>query len=293
MGDSLSPLYYLITSSLVNVGLDLLFVAVLGMGVIGVAVATVLSQLVSVILVFRKMIRTNDVYKLTVKALKIDRNLLRQVFALGMPAAIHGCVVSVSDLFLLRYVNSFGSAAMAGIGSAKKIDKFITIVADSLGLTVATFIGQNLGAWNFKRIKQGIRSCVALALGTVAVIGSVVYIFAPTFIKIFTSDSKAVAYGVDMIHAIVPLYAMQTFNSVFVNVSRGFGKAKFAMLCSIGGIVICRQAFLAIAMSFSHNVAFVYYSYPVGWGTAGLAELFYYLFYIRRVHIPRLMRGHR
>lgn len=148
VGDSNSPFYYLVISSVTNIVLDLVLVCGFGMGVSGVAIATVISQLVSVILVLTKMMRTSDVYRLVPKELHINKNLLLEVMSLGLPAAIQTCMIATSNLVVHRYLNSFGSAAMAGVGAAKKIDKYVGMIGQSLGLTTATFVSQNMGAGN-------------------------------------------------------------------------------------------------------------------------------------------------
>ena len=282
VGDSKNPFYFLVISSITNIVLDVLLVVVFPLGVAGAALATVGSQFVSVFLVFRKMLFTNDVYKLVLRDLHINKQLLLEVLDLGLPAAVQACLTSVSNLFVTRYINSFGSAAMAGIGAAKKIDRFAGMVAQSLGLATSTFVGQNVGAKKFGRAFSGIRVCLAVGFAYVAVVGSAIYFNAEPLTRVFTADADAIGYGVAMITTMIPLYFCQAFNQIIANAVRGFGKSRVVMVCSLSGMIVCRQIFLAITMSMNWSVYNIYYGYPLGWFFAALFVFIYYWFAIRR-----------
>lgn len=282
VGDSKNPLYFLVISSITNIVMDVLLVVVIPLGVAGAALATVASQFVSVVLVFRKMLKTNDVYKLILRDLHIDKQLLLEVLDLGLPSAVQACLTSVSNLFVTRYINSFGSAAMAGIGAAKKIDRFAGMVAQSLGLATSTFVGQNVGAKKIGRAFSGIRVCLAVGLGYVAVVGSVIFCNAEVLTRVFTSDAEAIGFGVAMITTMIPLYGFQAINQIIANAVRGFGKSRVVMVCSLSGMIVCRQIFLAITMSMNWSVYNIYYGYPLGWFFAALFVFIYYWFAIRR-----------
>ena len=178
VGDSRTPFVYLVASSCCNIVLDLLLVAAFGMGVEGAAVATVVSQLLSVGLVFRRMLCTRDVYRLELKDLKLHGAMLREILRLGLPAAIQSSLIGLSNLFIQRYINSFGSAAMAGMGAGKKIDRFVGMAAQCLGLAAATFVSQNVGARREDRAFRSIRTCCVLCTGYVLVVGGAVYALA-------------------------------------------------------------------------------------------------------------------
>ena len=297
VGDSKNPFLYLVISSVSNIFLDLLFVMVIPMGVAGAAFATILAQGLSVALVFRRLIKADDVYKLSLRDLKINKKILKEVIDLGLPSAIQSSLISLSNLFVLRYINGFGSSATAGIGAAKKIDKFAGIPAQSLGLSLAPFVSQNFGAGKTDRAVKGIRASVALAFGFIAAAGSVIYICAAFFVKLFIDEPDAVSYGVSMIRTMMPFYFFQALNQIFANATRGFGKSRVVMICSVSGMIVCRQIFLAITMSLDHNVKYVYYGYPVGWACAAIAVMVYYWLAIRRkmlgMHSERHSFWHR
>jgi len=285
VGDSGSPFYYLVISSITNIVLDLVLVCGLGMGVSGVAVATVISQLVSVILVLTKMLWTTDVYRLVPKELHMNKQLLMEIMSLGLPAAVQTCMIATSNLVVQRYLNSFGSAAMAGSGAAKKIDKYVGMIGQSLGLTMATFISQNMGAGKPERAFKGIRSVMALSLGYIVILGIPIYYNADFCVRIFTDEPEAVAYGALMIHTMMPFYYVQSMHQIFGNVVRGFGKSIVTMCTTIFGLIVCRQIFLAITMSMNYRIENVYLGYPVGWFCSAALAMGYYLITVRIPYI--------
>ena len=171
---------------------------------------------------------------------------------------------------------------MAGMGAGKRIDRFVGMVAQCLGLATATFVGQNVGAERLDRAFRGIRVVLLVCFGYVLVAGCIVYLLAEPLVHIFTNDENAIAFGVSMIHVMMPFYFCQALNQVFANAVRGFGKSFVVMICSISGMIVCRQIFLAIMMSFWHDIRILYFSFPFGWICASGAVMVYYFFTIRR-----------
>lgn len=276
VGDSRSPFIYLVIASIINIVLNLIFVIVFNMGVLGVAIATIISQATSVMLVLRQLMKTQDVYKLTIRDLKINKQILLQVMDLGLPAALQSSMLSISNLFVQRYVNAFGSLAMAGVGAAKKIDKFVGLIGQSLGQASATFVSQNLGAKRADRAFKGIRMCLLMAFISIAVMGIPVYYNAGFFISLFTSDAAAAGFGIAMVQTIMPCFFVQSINQVMSNAVRGFGKSRMVMLCSLSGMIGVRQLYLAISTSISNDVRIIYAGYPVGWFFSALFVCIYY-----------------
>ncbi len=265
VGDSRSPFYYLVIASITNIILDFFFVAFLGLGVEGAAFATIISQALSVFLVFRQLITTDDVYKLTIRDLKIDRAILSDVISLGIPAAIQSSLTSISNLFVQRYINAFGSAAMAGIGAAKKIDKFVGLTCQSIGLSTTTFVSQNNGAGKKKRALQGLGVCLVISFVCIAVLGIPIFFNAGFFVRIFTEDEAAVSFGIAMVHTMMPFYYFQALNQIISNSVRGFGRSTAVMFLSLIGMIGCRQVFLAVTMHLNYSVQNIFIGYPVGW----------------------------
>ena len=278
VGDSRNPFIYLVISSILNIILDIIFVVVFKMQVLGVALATIISQLLSVILVYYQLTHAHDVYRIDLRHLKFDSTMLKEVISLGLPAALQSCLISISNLFVQRYVNLFGSSVMAGVGAAKKIDKFVGLIANSLGLSTATFVSQNIGAKRIDRAKKGIRITFVLAFIPVAIIGSLIYIYANRAISLFIDDKDAIYYGAMMIQTMMPLYYSQSINQIMLNTLRGFGKSFVAMILSLLGMIGIRQLFLAISFSIERNVNHVFLGYPIGWIFSALfVSLFYFI----------------
>lgn len=283
VGDSKRPFYYLLISSVINIIMDVVLVVWLKLGVQGAAYATIVSQGVSCLMVYSRLFRSEEIYKLNVKALRhIDGQMVKEVVVLGLPAGIQASLIAISNLFVQRYINAFGSSAMAGIGAAKKIDRFVGMVGQSMGLAVSTFVGQNVGAKKIGRAFKGIRTSLIFCLTYNVIVGALILLFANSIIRVFTSDESAISYGVAMIMTIIPLYCFQSLNQIFSNAVRGFGKSFVVMLCSIFGMIGCRQIFLFISMQVNYNVKNIYLGFPVGWGCAALFVLVYYFVVIKR-----------
>lgn len=280
-GDSRTPLLYLIIASVTNILLDILFVVVLHMGVAGVAIATILAQSESVILVTVRMLRTSDVYKLVPKHLKIEGVFLREILKLGIPAAIQSCLITFSNLFLQRYINGFGTAAMAGAGAGKKIDSYISQLTVSVAQSLTTYVSQCVGANKYERAFRAIRTTLLINFITVIVIAVPLYTFAGNIATLFTTDPDALRYAVMMNHTLVPLYLIQSCHQIFSNSVRGFGKSIVTMFTTIAGLIVLRQIYLAVAMHLNHNIQLVFLSWPVGWFFSALFAFLYYMFAVK------------
>lgn len=280
IGDSKDPFIYLMIACLTNVVLDIVFVF-FGMGVFGAGLATVISQALSFILVMIKLMRVKDVYRVNLKELMLDKDIIIETVRLGIPAGLQMIIVSFSNLFVQSYVNSFGSAAIAGMGAARKIQGYVTMFDQALCLSITTFVSQNLGADNVKRAFDGIKACLIMDIICVMSIGAITFVFAPFFVKLFTSDASALPYGVEMIRIYSPLYIFLIFNDVYAYSLRGFNKSGVVMLMSVFGMVIMRQIFLNVIMAIDYSVVWVYISYPIGWFFSALLVNIYYRLFIK------------
>lgn len=290
VGDSSDPFWYLVISGCANIVLDLVFVVVFRMEVMGVAAATIISQLLSMVLVLRNMMKTGDVYRVEIKKLRMDRGMLGQILSLGLPAGIQQSITGLSNLFVQGYVNRLGSFAMAGFGAAKKIDRFASMVANSIGLSSTTFISQNLGAKNEKRAYRGLLLCFIMAASVSFAVAAAVYFAAEPVSRIFTSDSQAIYFSKMMLHIMMPLYVFQVLNAMFGHSVRGFGKSRAVMVLSLLGMVGMRQLYLAIASSLSSDPRLIFYCYPVGWFFASLFVMLYFYIKIRIPYLKRVKR---
>lgn len=277
VGDSMRPFIFLVIASIINIFMDLFTVVYLQMGVMGVALATIVSQCISMILVFGVMLRTKDVYKLYISHLRINFSILKEVVRLGIPAAIQSSLLSLSNLFVQKYLNSFGSSAMAGSAAAKKIDKFIGMIGQSIGQATAPYVSQNIGAKNKGRVKDGIKAVMVVSNAALIVVTVLIVFFSHNLIGFFTSDPEAMEYGVMMMLTMAPFYVFQNLNQVFSNTVRGFGKSSVVMLLSLSGMIGCRQIFLNVSMHIARNIRFVFLSFPIGWFFSAVFVCIYYV----------------
>lgn len=282
IGDSRSPFIFLVISSCTNVGLDLIFVVLLQWGVIGVALATIISQLISLLLTFRKLMKLDSAYCLKLKDLSLNFEVLKEILWLGLPAAVQASITSISNIFVNRYINSFSKAATAGIGTAMKIDQFAGMACQSVGLAIPTFISQNCGSGDYQRAKKGVLVSVLLCSLLIVVPALFIYMFADQCARIFTPDEKVIEIIVGMLKTIMPFYLFMGFNTVFGGVIRGFRRSSEAMILGILGMVVIRQIWLAVSLSYNYTIQNVYWCYPIGWIAATLLEYGYYHFAIKK-----------
>ena len=206
LGDSKRPLYFLIFSSLVNIILDFVFVVIFGLGVKGAAWATVISEAVSVIPVFVSLIFTNEVYKLSLKELKIDSALFSKMLKIGLPGAISSSITAFANTFMQKYVYLFGSSCMAGWSVFTRFDQFILLPMRSISFAATTFIAQNFGAGKKDRIKKGIHIAFLLSIMMIFVISSLFFLFSKPLASIFITDKESIEYGSLFIKRTAPFY---------------------------------------------------------------------------------------
>ena len=284
VGDSRSPFIYLVISSIVNIVLDIVLVARFGMGVSGVGIATIVSQMVSCLCVYVRLTGTDDVYKLVIKDLKIDLPILKDLINVGLPAAFQTCLISLSNVFIQRYVNMFNSDAIAGVGAAQKVDNFASMPGQSIGLAITTFVSQNLGAGKPERVKEGIKVSIIINMVSLAMIAVPGYIFAPQLVEIFNEDPEVVRYGVGMVRTLLPLYFILGLDSIYAGVVRGYGHSRAVMILSLIAMVVLRQIYLAVFMNIFHSIYVVYFGYPIAWF---FATVLIYLFYVINIKRKR------
>lgn len=277
VGDSRHPLYYLIATSLLNVAGDIFFVKNLGLGTAGAAIATIICEGISVILVLGTLMRSKREYRLYLKKLKINSKILKEVVRIGIPSGIQGMVVSFSNVIVMSYVNFFGSAATAGFSSANKFDNFLGLPVNCFMLAVTTFTGQNLGARKFDRVVKGVRASLVMSIAIVVTGGVIVYIFADPAIGLFSSDPAVISAGAELIRIMCPYYIFLCFHQVWSGALRASGRSMVPMVTSIVAFVIIRQIFLAIAMPIYGSLNLIGYGYSFTWILAAAFTGLYYL----------------
>ena len=277
VGDSKRPLYFLILTSILNIVLDLLLVIVFKMVIAGVAIATIISQFVSAILFMSLLIRTEDIYKLTLNDLKIDFKIFTDICRVGLPMAIQSCITAFSNVFVQGYINFFGSTVMAGWASYNKIDQFILLPMQSMANACTTFVSQNMGADNPERANKGtVTSIIMTELVTVC-IASLIFAFAPVAVRLFCSDEAVVAAGAGFLRTNVFFLLFNCITHVLSGSLRGRGDSTGPMIIMLAGMVGIRQIYLYIVTHFILNTAKVVgFGYPVGWTTTSMMMVIYF-----------------
>ena len=276
VGDSRRPLIFLIISALLNTVLDLLFVLAFGMGVDGVAYATVLSQVLSAILILVTLTKEKGDYGIRWRKVRIDREYLARILKLGLPSSIQLAVTSFSNVFVQSYINAFGSACMAGYGVYGKIDAFALIPVQSISMSSTTFVGQNWGAGQAGRAREGVRTATVMSLVSTFALGLTVYLFARPLMRFFSPEPEVIAYGIRFIHIVTPFYIAICFNQIYSGALRGIGDATMPTVIMLASFVVFRQIYLAVTKALGAGFIAVALAYPVGWILCSTLLLFRY-----------------
>ena len=276
-GDSRHPLIYLMISSAANVVLDLFFIKVLHWGVGGAAAATTIGQALSFILCMIRLIRTNEVYKVSIREIRFDIPLLKEIVRYGLPSGVQNSVIAIANVFVQSTYNTFSSIAVAGIGAYMKIEGFAFIPINAFVAAITTCIGQNLGAGEHQRAKQGARFGIIVCMALAETIGLIEFAFAKYLIGLFNSDPEVIAYGVRQIHVESLFYCLLAMSHSIAGVMRGAGKAKVPMFVMLGVWCIFRVLYITVAMSISHTVELVFAAYPITWTISSVIFLIYML----------------
>ena len=277
VGDSRRPLYILIVCAVTNIVLDLAFVVYLGAGVEGVAYATIISQWISAILVLVILTKEQSDYRLVWKDLRIDKRTTLSILRIGFPAGLQMAITAFSNVFVQSYINQFGSSCMAGWTTYGKLDKFCLLPIQSLGLSITTFVGQNLGAKKMERARKGTAYAVILSIGAALVLMMPVMAAAPMLATLFTNDPEVIAYGVRFIRLMMPFYVAISFNQILSNALRGAGNSVVPMILMMSSFIVFRQIYLFAISHIYNTITSVALGYPFGWILCSVLLLIYYM----------------
>lgn len=276
VGDGRHPLYYLIASSVVNLGLDLLFIQAFDAGVGGAALATVISQVVSALLCLIQLMRTKEDYRLDLRSIRFERDILGQIVRVGLPSGVQNSIIAFANVIVQSNVNAFGEMAMAGYGAYAKIEGFGFLPINSFTLALTTFVGQNLGATQYERTKKGARFGILMTVTLAEAIGVLVFLFAPQLIALFDPTPEVVAFGVGKARTAALFYCLLAYAHSVAAVLRGAGKAVIPMAIMIAIWCGVRVAFLSITIPLTHSIQMVYWVYPLTWGISCVLFFLYY-----------------
>ncbi len=276
VGDSRHPLYFLIVSSVINVVLDILFVAVFNLGIAGVAYATLIAQLASAILSIRQLMRTDQMYKLELKKVRFHMDILKRIIKIGLPSALQNAIVSFSNVVVQANINSFGKEAMAGAGSYMKVDGFALMPVMSFSMALTTFVGQNIGAKEFERVKKGTKIGVLMSCTTILIISMILLVFAPQVMSIFSSNPNVIAVGKTMMYSVVPGYLFVAISHALAGVLRGAGLTKIPMYVMVVCWCVCRVIWITVTVKLFNDIRFVFLGWPVTWVLSATVLIIYY-----------------
>ncbi len=286
VGDTQRPLYFLLLAGVVNVFLNLFFVIVFQMGVAGVATATVISQCISAGLVLICLVRSDTVYRVNLKELKIYKEKLVQMVKIGVPAGIQGATFSVSNVLLQSSINSFGSIAMAGSTAGSNIEGFVWTAMDAFTQSTLSFTGQNYGAKKFHRITKVVWYNLGLVTLVGLVLGIGAYLAGPWLLQIYSTDPEVISYGLERMLLVCAPYAICGIMNVMVGAMRGLGSSLTPMVVSIFGVCVLRVIWIYTVFPLDRTFFTLFLSYPVTWLVTGLIEVVCFYF-IRKRAIQR------
>lgn len=275
VGNSRRSLIYLMIAAISNIFLDLLFVVVFKMGIVGAALATDVSQLLSSIFIILFLVRSKEVYRLKLKEIRFYDKMLGKIIRIGLPTGIQNIVISFSNVIVQSSVNSFGASVMAGFAAYVKIDGFNIMPVMSFSMAATTFTGQNIGAKKYDRVKKGM--WVSLTMGVLYTIatGILLLLFAPQIIGVFTDNKEVVRYGVHILKFFCPFYYLLAIMHELSGTIRGTGKTVEPMMIALTSLCIFRVLWIMIVLRIEHRMDWLFIVYPISWLIGAVLTVLY------------------
>ena len=293
VGDTKRPLIFLIISGVANAGLNMILVIIFHMGVAGVGIGTVISQLISCILVLRCLYKSEGCYQLRFSKLKIQKVYLRQIFQVGIPAGIQSTVINFSNALLQSSVNSFGSTAMAGYTAANNILGFLYASVNAVTQACMSFTSQNYGVGKYKRMDRVLINCLILSVVISGVLGCGSYAFGTEILKVYTEDPKVIQCGLEILSMTTVTYFLCGIMDLFPGALRGMGRSGVPMILSIIGTVGTRIVWIFMLFPQHRSLKFLFISYPASWLFTIVMQVICFYFVRKQVHAKgreRMMR---
>ena len=284
IGDTKRPLFYLIISGCINAALNMILVIVFHLGVAGVAIATVISQMLSCILVLKCLYQSEGSYQLRFSKLTLKKYCLKQIFQVGIPAGIQSTVITFSNVLLQSSVNSFGSIAMAGYTAANNIFGFLYMAVNSVTQACMSFTSQNYGVSKYKRMDRVLADCMILTVIVSLLLGCGSYVFGHQILRIYTEDAEVIACGMEILSYTTVTYFFCGIMDLFPGALRGMGHSAVPMLLSIIGTVGTRVVWIFGVFPHHRSLAALFLSYPVSWIVTILLQVICFYFVRKKVH---------
>ena len=275
VGDSRSPMYYLITASALNVILDLFFIAVLGMGVGSAALATILSQTVSAVLAFRKLSMTKAPYGVRWRQVRFHGPTLRAVVIQGVPSGVQNSVISLANVIVQANINAFGAQAMAGCGAYSKVEGFAFLPVTCFAMALATFISQNIGAGRLDRVRRGMRFGMLTSALLAEGVGVAMFLLAPWLIGAFNPEPEVIAFGVRQARTVALFYCLLAFSHCSAGILRGLGRPMVPMAVMLAVWCALRITYITVTLRFIPQIGVIFWAYPITWTISSVLFAWY------------------
>ncbi len=275
-GDSTRPLIYLVIGGVTNLILDLLLVAVFDMGVAGAAIATVAAQLVSAVLTVIRLTKLDARYRFRPLRMELNALTMWDIIRISVPCGLQSSMFNIANLLVQAKINSFGTAAMAGVTAYTKLDGFIYMPMNAMALAISTYVGQNIGAGKFSRIRKGIRVAMLSSLGATLVLEAAVLLFSAPLLDLFTDEPDAKTYALQMMLYLAPTNWLFIPSDVLGGAIRGAGQAMKVTIISAVCICVFRVIWLIVTLHFDHNIRYVFLCYPTSWLLSSAAMGIFY-----------------
>lgn len=276
VGDSRHPLNYLIISSIINIILDIVLITIFHLGVGAAALATIISQFISAFLCLQRLMKTNDEYKVSLKAISFDKKMLTLIIRYGLPSGLQNSIIAIANVVVQSNINAFGDMAMAGCGAYSKIEGFAFLPITSFTMALTTFVGQNLGAREYERTRKGAKFGMLCSMMIAEVIGILIFIAAPMLTAAFNQDPQVIMFGTDRARTSALFYFLLAYSHCISAILRGAGKSMVPMLVMMIFWCVVRVTFLTVMIHFISSIAIVYWVYPLTWSLSSIAFFIYY-----------------
>ncbi len=284
VGDTKRPLLFLMIAGVINACLNMVLVIVFKLGVAGVAIATVISQMISCVLVLRCLCRSESSYRLRFSELGMKGYYLKQIFSVGVPAGIQSTVINFSNVLLQSSVNSFGSTAMAGYTAANNLLGFLYVSVNSITQACMSFTSQNYGVGKLKRMDRVLADCMILSVVVAVALGCICYGFGPKILQIYTEDAEVIACGMEILAYTTITYFLCGWMDLFPGALRGMGYSAVPMVLSVIGTVGTRVVWIFGIFPYHRSLAILFISYPASWIITIVLQVICFYFVRRRVH---------
>lgn len=281
IGDSKRPLYFLMASCFTNIALDILFVVVLHMNVRGAALATILSQLVSAVLVMITLLRARDSYQLVPSKIRLDMHMLQRIVKIGLPAGLQSVMYSFSNIIIQSSVNALGTDTVAAWTAYGKIDSVYWMIMQAFGISITTFVGQNYGAGKRDRVKKGINVCLGMSFAATVLLALALYFGGQYVFLLFSTDTAVLEKGMEILHFMVPTFVTYVCIEIYSGSLRGAGDCWVPMIMTCLGVCVLRALWVGIAVPFNPDIHTIIFSYPLSWGLTSILFIIYFNYYSR------------